>query len=411
MKKNIFKLKNSFPKEIFNNLEYKKLSNNFDQIFEGIQEDKNKFMNTMNLFHKKYVFNFTIKDLKKFKKFKRIAIIGMGGSILGAEAIYELLSNKIQKEVHFFDDLSNKDILKFKKNRKLQNILFLIISKSGNTLETLTNTIILDVLKKNKKNIIIISEKNNNILHSLSKKLGVFFIEHKKNIGGRYSVLTEVGLVPAYLMGLNILNLRKNINRFFQNNAKSILKENSLKLASLSESKKYSNFIMLNYAPELEKFLYWCQQLIGESLGKKGKGFLPVVSNVPKDHHSLLQLYLDGPKDKIFNIFSIIESTKLIIKSNKIESLNFLNKKSLSKIKDAQKDALIEIFTKNKIPFREFIISGNDEKILGELFSYFILETVCIAKLIGVNPFNQPAIEQTKTLTKKNLAKSTNKNF
>ena len=117
-------------------------------------------------------------------------------------------------------------------------------------------------------------------------------------------MLTEVGLVPAYLMGLNILNLRKNINRFFQNNAKSILKENSLKLASLSESKKYSNFIMLNYAPELEKFLYWCQQLIGESLGKKGKGFLPVVSNVPKDHHSLLQLYLDGPKDKIFNIFS-----------------------------------------------------------------------------------------------------------
>ena len=224
-------------------------------------------------------------------------------------------------------------------------------------------------------------------------------------------MLTEVGLVPAYLMGLNILNFRKNINKFFQNNAKSILKDNALKLASLSESNKYSNFIMLNYSPELEKFLYWCQQLIGESLGKKGKGFLPVVSNVPKDHHSLLQLYLDGPKDKIFNIFSTAESTKLRIKSNKIDSLNFLNKKSLSKIKNAQKDALIEIFKKNKIPYREFVISGYDEKILGELFSYFILETVCIAKLIGVNPFNQPAVEQTKTLTKKNLAKSTKKNF
>ena len=273
MKKNILKLKNSFPKEIFNKSEYKKLSNNFDKIFEAIQKDKNKLTNTMNLFHKEYVFNFTIKDLKKFKKFRSIAIIGMGGSILGAEAIYKFLCNKIRKKVHFFDDLSNRDILQFKKNRKIQNILFLIISKSGNTLETLTNTIILDVLKKNKKNIIIISEKNNSTLHSLSKKLGVFFIEHKKNIGGRYSVLTEVGLVPAYLMGLNILNLRKNINRFFQNNAKSILKENSLKLASLSESKKYSNFIMLNYSPELEKFLYWCQQLIAESLGKKGKGF------------------------------------------------------------------------------------------------------------------------------------------
>ena len=101
MKKNILKLKNSFPKEIFNKSEYKKLSNNFDKIFEAIQKDKNKLTNTMNLFHKEYVFNFTIKDLKKFKKFRSIAIIGMGGSILGAEAIYELLSNKIQKKFIF----------------------------------------------------------------------------------------------------------------------------------------------------------------------------------------------------------------------------------------------------------------------------------------------------------------------
>ena len=156
--------------------------------------------------------------------------------------------------------------------------------------------------------------------------------------------------------------------------------------------------------PRLEKFLYWNQQLIAESLGKKGKGFLPLISQAPKDHHSLLQLYSDGPKDKIFYIFSEdnINSTK--IKTNHLEKkLNFLNNKKISSIKILQKNSLIQVLKNKKIPFREFKIKDDSERVLGELFSYFILETVFIGKLANINPFDQPGVEQVKIITKKLL--------
>ena len=169
-------------------------------------------------------------------------------------------------------------------------------------------------------------------------------------------------------------------------------------------SKKFNNLIFLNYFPELEKFLYWCQQLIGESLGKKNKGFLPVVSNAPKDHHSLLQLYLDGPKDKLFNIFSFENKSKDKIKINKKYRINnFLNNKTLSSVKNAQKKALVKLFTKKNIPFREFRIKKINEETLGNLFSYFIIETIILGKLLDVNPYNQPAVEEVKIETKKLL--------
>ena len=205
-------------------------------------------------------------------------------------------------------------------------------------------------------------------------------------------------------MGINIFKLRSNIRDFFNKKEKLFLKDSSIKLGSLLRSKKINNLIFLNYAPELEKFLFWCQQLIAESLGKNSKGFLPVISNVPKDHHSLLQLYLDGPKDKLFHIFSIEEKSKEIINIKGItNNKNFLDKKNLSTVKIAQKNALIETFKKNEIPFREFKIKNINEEVLGTLFSYFILETIVIGKLIKVNPFNQPAVEQVKVYTKKLL--------
>ena len=282
-------------------------------------------------------------------------------------------------------------------------MLFIIISKSGNTVETLSNTFVLNILKKNSKNIIIISEKEN-FLFLLSKKLNLFHVEHKNNIGGRYSVLFEVGIIPAYLMGLNIFKLRSRLLVFLDEKNKSFIKKNIVKLANIMQSNKFNNLVFLNYFPELDKFIYWSQQLKGESLGKKKKGFLPIVSKAPKDHHSLLQLYLDGPKDKIFNIFSFEKKTKVKININNNFKINtFFNKKKFSTIKDVQKKALIKAFTKKKIPFREFKIKKIDEEILGELFSFFIIETIIIGKLLNINPFNQPAVEQVKVHTKKLL--------
>ena len=133
--------------------------------------------------------------------------------------------------------------------------------------------------------------------------------------------------------------------------------QSGIKLAGLLKSKKIYNIIFLNYFPELEKFLFWCQQLIGESLGKKTKGFLPVVSPAPKDHHSLLQLYLDGPKDKLFCFFSAKIKTNNKINSKKYsKNIDYLNNKSLENIKDAQRKALIQSFNKHNIHFREFVI-------------------------------------------------------
>ena len=280
----------------------------------------------------------------------------------------------------------------------------MVISKSGNTVETLSNLFALKILKKNSKNIVIISEKKNNSLFSLAQEFNLFYIEHKDYIGGRYSVLSEVGIVPAYLMGINTSKLRLKTLDFISGKNHKFLKDNSIKLVQLINSNRYKNLIFLNYSSNLEKFLQWCQQLIAESLGKKNKGLLPMISNAPKDHHSLLQLYLDGPKDKIFYIFSSENKFNETLKINRdISTKNILNKKKISKIKNAQKNAVIRSLVKKNIPFREFKIRNINEEVLGKLFSYFILETVAVGKMLKINPFDQPAVEQVKLDTKKLL--------
>ena len=383
---------------------YNNIRSKFEKLFKEIRNNLKYKKNNFHILSKNFEINFSNKDLKKMSNFKSLAILGMGGSILGTEAIYQFLEKKIKKKVVFFNDLNEEKIVNFKKTNKFNKVLFVVVSKSGNTLETLSNFIALNIIKKHSKNIIIISEKKNNILRSLVKSYNLFYIEHKDYVGGRYSVLSEVGLVPAYLMGLDIKKLRSNLTRYLNTREKVLLKKLSLKLTNLLLNKKYSNIIFLNYSPRLEKFLFWAQQLLAESLGKKGLGFLPVVSNAPKDHHSLLQLYLDGPKNKFFYIFSCVEKPQKLLNSKKLPNeLKYLDKKSLNKVKNSQREALIKTFKKNKIQYEEFIIKKIDEKTLGELFSLFILKTAIVGKLSNINPFDQPAVEQVKIFTKQIL--------
>lgn len=397
--------KNFIQKEYIKVKLEKKFFNKFEKIFLEIKKNLNNQNKIYSIFSNNYKFNFNLKDLKKFKKYNSIVIIGMGGSILGANAIYEFLKKKVKKVFYFLDNIDIQKINDLRKKLNFKKTVFLIISKSGNTIETLSNALFLNILKKNSQNILIISEKNNNLLFNLSKKLNLFFIEHKKKIGGRFSVLSEVGMVPAYLMNLNISKLRKNIKKNLDLKSKFFLKESSCKLANLLHQNKINSLIYLNYAPQLEKLLFWCQQLIAESLGKNKKGFMPIISNSPKDHHSLLQLYLDGPRDKLFYIFSVDEklNTKLYTKKTS-DKIKYLNNKSLINIRNAQKEAIIQSLKLKRIPFREFKIKELNEETLGELFSYFILETIIIGKLIDINPFDQPAVEQVKVITKKLLS-------
>ena len=220
-----------------------KLSKKFENIFTDIKKDILIPGKTLNILDKKYKFNFRVKDLDKFKKFKTIALIGMGGSILGSEAIYNFFENKIKKKVYFFNNLDENKIINFKKNINFSQVLFIVISKSGNTIETLSNSFFLNIFKKNSKNIILISEKNSNLLFTIAKKFNLFYVEHKPNIGGRYSVLSEVGIIPAYLMGVNIFKLRSKIQECLKKDNKNFLKKNSIKLANLINSKKCNNLI------------------------------------------------------------------------------------------------------------------------------------------------------------------------
>ena len=403
MKNNNLEIINFFHQVTVKNNTKKNFFRKFSVLMSNLRKDLNSYNKTLNVLNKKFIFDHRIKQLKKFKNYKKIAIIGMGGSILGAEAIYNFFQKKIKKKFYFFDDIDETKILKFKKKENLSNVLFLIISKSGNTIETLANTFSLGIIKKNSKNIIIVSEKNSNYLYNLSKKLNLFFIEHKSFVGGRYSVLSETGIIPAYFMGINIIKLRSNLLEFLNNKNRLFLKDSLSYITNAFNSKKYNNLILLNYSTELEKFLFWCQQLIAESLGKNNKGFLPVISNAPKDHHSLLQLYLDGPKDKIFYIFSVAEEFGVKTKFTKSLKKNYLDKKSLSSIKNAQRKSLKSVLLKKKIPFREFKIKKINENSLGQLFSYFILETVSIGNLSKINPYDQPAVEEVKVNTKRLL--------
>ena len=403
MNKNIY-LKNSIGSKYFKKKLYKKNKIKLTKIINNISSTLDFKKDVFHSLSKKFNLNFKRSELLKFNKYKSVILIGIGGSVLGAEAIYSFCNDKIKKKFFFLNNLEQLKIEKIKKKINLKKSLFIIISKSGNTLETLVNS---NLFKDNinNKNTLIITEKKNNLLSTFAANKNILHIAHKDYIGGRFSVLSEVGMIPAYFMGLKTSNFRKNLLDFFKHKNKKLILDNAIKLSHVYKSKKINSIILLNYAPEINKFLYWVQQLIAESLGKKEKGMLPIVSIAPRDHHSLLQLYLDGPKDKIFYIFSLKSNKKMKINKNIFgKNFNYVENKEFSKVKEAQKNALLKTLKIKKIPYQEFIINTKNEETLGELFSYFMIETVLIGKLLGVNPFNQPAVEQVKILTKRYLS-------
>ena len=286
----------------------------------------------------------------------------------------------------------------------------MIISKSGNTNETIINSSYFKSFFK-KSNVIIISENKNNVLSKLARQKNFIFVKHNHYIGGRYSVFSEVGMVPAYLMGLNVKKFKEKLPNYL-NNRKILL--NSIKNVLNINKKKIKVLVLFNYIPELSNFLFWCQQLLAESLGKNNKGFIPVVSNSPKDHHSLLQLYLDGPKDKFFYVFSSNNYKNLKLNCDFFgKEMKYLKGKNYQDVKNSQKNAFLQVLKKKKIPFREIKLKKFDESSLGELFLLFIFETITLGKILKVDPFDQPAVESVKILTKKflNSKKSSKKYF
>ena len=317
----------------------------------------------------------------------------MGGSVLGPKALYNFLKYKIKKKIIFHDNLESNLII----NKKNIN---LITSKSGNTLETITNANIL--IKKNQKNIFI-TESQSSYLRSLALKIKADIVDHNNFIGGRYSVLSEVGMLPAELMGLSEKKFKQFNNLIKNRNFLNSLVSGVSDTLFFIKNKKF-NSIILNYDSSSDNLFKWYQQLIAESLGKKGKGLLPVISSMPKDNHSLMQLYLDGPKNNFFTFFYVKEKKTFKINNNEIIKFhNYLKNKTLEKIKFSQKKATENVFLKKKIPYRSFEVLSKTEKSLGELFCFFILETILLGMALKVNPYDQPSVELIKKETKKIL--------
>ena len=359
------------------------------QKLHSIIENKNQVINSLG---KNYQDSFCNKQLIKYKKSLNFRIIGMGGSTLGAQTIYDFLKFKIKKKFIFVDNLQPKN-----KREKKNFYTNLIISKSGNTIETIVNSNIL--IKKKDKNIFI-TENNKNYLYLLAEKLKADIIHHNNFIGGRYSVLSEVGMLPAELMGLKKNNFRQ-LNALIKNKKffNSLVANVSSTLLFIK--KKKFNSIIINYDEQSESLFKWYQQLVAESLGKKKKGLLPIVSNMPKDNHSVMQLYLDGFQNNFFTFFYVHEKKSKKVNNNLIlSSQNYLKNKNLSEIIFSQKKATENVFKKKNIPFRSFEIKKRDEKTLGELFCFFILETILLGESLNLNPYDQPAVELIKTETK-----------
>ena len=360
-------------------------------IYKGVIKEKSEVILSLN---KKYKDSFSKKILLKIKKINHVVLIGMGGSILGAKAIYKFLKPK-RRKFTFVDNFSNT---LFKDDNKKK--ITLIISKSGNTLETISNS---NILINKKDTNIFITENRKSYLLELAHKLKSEVIHHNNFIGGRYSVLSEVGMLPAQLMGFKpekFRRLNKLVdNKYFINS----LIQNVSNIFYLTNQKK-TNSIILNYDDKSNDLFYWYQQLVAESLGKKSKGIFPIISIMPKDNHSLMQYYLDGVKNNFFTFFFVKEkNSKKIRDTQLIKTHLYLKNKSLNDISYSQFIATEKVFKQKKIPYRSFVINNRNEETLGEMFIFFILETILLSRLMKINPFNQPAVELVKQQTKKNL--------
>ena len=374
---------------VFKNFMNTKISLKVKENLKNLLKEDNQVIESLKQSYKN---RYNFKKIIKLKKHLNIRIIGIGGSILGAKAIYNFLS--IKKKIYFIDNLKSRYDLKKKR------YLNLVISKSGNTLETITNASIL--LSKRDKNIFL-TENRKSYLYSLAESLKSEVIHHNNYIGGRYSVLSEVGMLPAELMGLKpkkfrqLNNLIKN-KRFMDN-----LVSNVSSILGYVKNKKY-NSIIINYNSNFNNLLEWYKQLVSESLGKKGQGILPIISNMPKDNHSTMQLYLGGFKKNFFTFFFSKDRRSNRINNKKfLDSNLFLKNKTVNQILYSQKFATERVFLKKNIPFRSFELNKLDEKTLGELFCFFILETILLGKSLNLNPYNQPAVELIKKETKKLL--------
>jgi glucose-6-phosphate isomerase len=371
------------------------------------------------------------KVAAKFKKASDIVFLGTGGSSLGGQALAQLsdyavpgLGRFLEKpRVHFLDNLDPLTFEAVLKRLPLKTTQFVAISKSGGTGETLMQTIAtIEALKKmgrGKKiadHIIGLSEPKRsgrpNGLRELLESFGCFLLEHDTGVGGRYSVLSNVGLLPALALGLDVKAIRAGAREalspvLIQRPANEVPPALGAALSAVAAAEGKTIRVLMAYTDRLERFTRWWVQLWAESLGKQGKGATPIAALGPVDQHSQLQLWLGGRRDKLFTVLTVGVAglgPRIDKALAKIAGEPDFGGRKIGDLVAAQGRATADTLAKNGCPVRTIHVEKLNERSLGALLMHFMLETIIAAHLLGVDPFDQPAVEEGKILAKKYLA-------
>jgi glucose-6-phosphate isomerase len=360
-----------------------------------------------------------------------IVLLGTGGSSLGGQTLAQLAGHAVPgvgllrdpPRLHFMDNLDPETFATLLARLPLSTTRFVAISKSGGTGETLMQSAaVLAALKQAGLEqrigelMLGLSEPatggKRNGLRDLLAPFGVAFLEHDTGVGGRFSVLTNVGLLPAAMLGLDIGAIRAGaavaLAPVLERKAAADVAPAvgaALAVALAERGKRIA--VLMAYADRLERLTRWYVQLWAESLGKDGKGTTPIGALGPVDQHSQLQLFIAGPRDKLFTIITVGVAGR----GPRIESEfarlcgepDFVGK-TIGDLVAAQGRATAETLAKNGCPVRSIHLQTLDEASLGELLMHFMLETIIAAQLLGVDAFDQPAVEEGKVLAKKYLA-------
>jgi glucose-6-phosphate isomerase len=358
-------------------------------------------------------------------RFDTVVLLGIGGSSLGGQAVAQLAEASSglahRPRMLFLDNLEPQAMQRHFASLDLARTGFLAVSKSGSTAEPLAQTLVtIAELKarlgeaKIAKHMIAVAEPGDNALRRLAARYRVRVLDHDPEVGGRFSVLSLTGMLPTLILGLDAAALRAGAAEVLEaclaarNPADAPPALGAAINVALLRRRGIHTAVLIAYAGRLERFTAWHRQLWAESLGKAGTGTLPAPALGPVDQHSVLQLYLDGPADKFFTVilpkFAGIGQRIDVGLAGNDPALMYLHGRSIGDLVEAEGRATAEALAKRGRPTRVITVDRVDERTLGALFMHFMLETVVAARLLGVDPFGQPAVEEGKILARKYLA-------
>lgn len=353
-------------------------------------------------------------------RFARIVILGTGGSSLGGQVLAQIqdwgtpAARPAGPELIFADNLDAQSFADMIAPEHLEYTGFLIISKSGGTPETLMQTVIaLDALVQASHapadHALAIAGRGDNLLRQLASTHGFVALDHDDEIGGRFSVFTNVGMLPARVAGVDIAALRGGAQAsidalFVEPHAHPALIGAACQVAHMSAGRNIS--VLMGYADRLQRLGLWYRQLWAESLGKQGRGSVPVNALGPVDQHSQTQLYVEGPDDKFYTFVTLAGggggpvAPEAMLRGT---GLAYLAGRSMGALNAAEARATMDTLAGLGRPLRHFELAAVDAAAMGELLMMFMLETILAADLMGVNAFDQPGVEHAKILTKEYL--------